>query len=54
MDKPKSYHVRRPTDTGKSNGQINNPPRMPEMGGATGLNKGFKRDAYRIVKPGKR
>lgn len=52
MEKPKHYHVRRPTDMNQKNGQVVNPPNFPEMGGFTGPGKvNMHKGNFKIIKP---
>jgi hypothetical protein len=50
--KPSSGGIRKPTDPGKENGQIINPPRYAEHGGGTGPSKFSASNPLRISKPG--
>ena len=52
--KVKSVTVGRPTDTNKMHGNIANPPRMMEMGGASALHRpgGPHKNKLTIKKPG--
>jgi hypothetical protein len=49
---PKSYPIRMPTDTAKRNGSILNPPRLPEIGGATKNNMDKAEPTLKLRKPG--
>jgi hypothetical protein len=49
---PSSGGIRKPTDAGKENGQILNPPRYAEHGGLTGPSKIAQSNPLRISKPG--
>ena len=50
--KPKSFPVRQPTDTNKRMGSILNPPRLPEIGGATKSNMDQREPSLKLRKPG--
>jgi hypothetical protein len=49
--KPSARGVRSPTTNAKSNGDIDNPPRFPQLGGFTGTGKGIKKNTYKIRPP---
>lgn len=48
---PSAGGLRRPTDAGKMNGQVINPPRYAEMGGLTGPTKTAAENPLTISKP---
>ena len=52
MFKPKNYPIRKATDNSKRNGQILNPPRLPEIGGMTKSNGDRREDTLSLRKPG--
>jgi hypothetical protein len=49
---PKSHPVRLPSMTGRRNGQVINPPRLPEIGGMTERNTDQKEPELMLSKPG--
>jgi hypothetical protein len=49
---PKSYPVREPLMTGRRNGRVINPPRLPEIGGMTLHNADQREPELKIRKPG--
>ena len=48
---PKSYPVRKPSDTGRMHGSMINPPRFPEIGGMTKNNADKREPELSIQKP---
>lgn len=48
---PSSAGLRKPTDAGKVNGQMHNPPRYAELGGLTGPSKVAEANPFTIAKP---
>ena len=54
ITKPKVVSPRNPLDTNKVHGNIHNPPRMMEMGGASSLKKagGPHKNSFSLRKPG--
>jgi hypothetical protein len=52
MFAPRSYAIRQPTDNNRRNGAILNPPRLPEIGGATKNNMDKREDSLKLKKPG--
>jgi len=50
--KPKMYPVRQPTDNKRRNGQVLNPPRLPEIGGMTLQNADDNEGSLRLQKIG--
>lgn len=48
---PPSTGLRRPTDAGKVNGQMLNPPRYAELGGLSGPSKTAEMNPLTISKP---
>lgn len=49
---PRSFPVRMPTDNKKQHGAVINPPRFPEIGGATKNNMDKVEPTLRLKKPG--
>jgi hypothetical protein len=49
---PSTTGLRKPTDPGKNNGQMINPPRYAEHGGLTGPTKVAQENPLHISKPG--
>ena len=49
---PRSYPFRTPDMTGRRNGAVINPPRLPEIGGMTKSNAEKKEPELALRKPG--
>lgn len=49
---PKMHAVRLPSMVGRRNGQVINPPRIPEIGGMTQYNTDQKEPDFKLAKPG--
>ena len=49
---PKSYSIRTVFNTGRRNGAVINPPRIPEIGGTTKKNMDQREPELTIKKPG--
>lgn len=49
---PKSYPIRKPSDKGREQGSMINPPRFPEIGGMTTSNADKKEPSMALKKPG--
>ena len=49
---PRQHAVRLPSMTGRKNGQLINPPRLPEIGGMTERNADQKESDLALKKPG--
>ena len=49
---PKSYPIREPMMTGRRNGKVINPPRLPEIGGMTTTNADKREPELGLKKPG--
>ena len=49
---PRSYSIRDAMMTGRRNGATINPPRLPEIGGATKKNMDQRESELHIKKPG--